>query len=42
LVGLARPTKQIVDGPLGAVLAAGWHSTGLCGDLEQHVHDQQR
>jgi hypothetical protein len=25
-----------------AVLAAGWHSTGLCGDLEQHVHDRQR
>jgi hypothetical protein len=40
--GLVRPTKQVVDGPLRAVLAAGWHSTGLCGDLEQHVHDQER
>jgi hypothetical protein len=38
-VGLARPTKQVVDSPLGAVLAAGWHSNGLCGDLEQHIHD---
>jgi len=19
-----------------------WHTTGLCGDLEQHVHDQER
>jgi hypothetical protein len=38
-VGLARPTKQVVDSPLGAVLAAGWHSNGLCEDLEQHIHD---
>jgi hypothetical protein len=40
-VGLARPTQQVVDGPLGVVLAArGSAQRGPCGDLEQHVHDQ--
>jgi len=48
-VGLVRPTKQVVDGPLGPFSLRGWHSTGLfgastglCGDLEQHIHDQER
>jgi hypothetical protein len=48
-VGLVRPTKQVVDGPLGPFSLRGWHSTGrcgastgLCGDLEQHLHDQER
>jgi hypothetical protein len=47
-VGL-RPTKQVVDGPLGLFSLRGWQSTGLfgastglCGDLEQHIHDQER
>jgi hypothetical protein len=48
-VGLVRPTKQVVDGPLGPFSLRGWQSTGLCGastglcgDLEQHIHDQER
>jgi hypothetical protein len=41
-VGLVRPTKQVVDGPLGPFSLRGWQSTGLCGDLEQHLHDQER
>jgi hypothetical protein len=32
-VGLARPTNQVVDGPLGAVLAARAALTDPCGDL---------
>ena len=48
-VGRVRPTKQVVDGPLGPFSLRGWQSTGrrgastgLCGDVEQHIHDQER
>jgi hypothetical protein len=41
-IGLARRTKQVIDGPLGGRSRARVACNGLCGDLEQHVHDQQR
>ena len=33
-VGPTRPTNQVLDSSLGVVLAAGWHPTGLYGDLD--------
>jgi hypothetical protein len=42
-VGPTRPTNRVLDSfARGRSRCPGWHSTGLNGDLECHIHDQQR